>query len=330
MMRLTRVELRRLFSRRLTTLALLGAFAVIFLLLFASYQQAKPLSGPELASQRAGFVQAQQEWKANGQQQIKDCLAAQPQTQPADPKAAALACSQMEPKWETWGKPAATFPGVMPDILLGGSFVLAFVGFIVGTGFLAAEFSSGSMANWLTFEPRRMRVYASKLTAAGLGLIPVTVAMLGLLTAGVWLIVGHFGSTAGTTSKVWAHLGGMGARSVALALAATLTGAAIGVLLRHTAAVIGIAMGYLVLVEGVFGQALQGAQPWLLQLNFRSLVQHGATYYPLVCTTDSQGNYNCQGVEKILTFAHSTTYLSVLVVLLVGLAAVVFRRRDVS
>ncbi len=330
MIRLTRVELRRLFSRRLTTLALLGALAVAVLLLFSSYQQAKPLSASELSSQRASFVQAQQDWQANGPQQVKDCLAQQPQAGPAEQKAAALACSQMEPKWETWGKPTATFPAVIPDILLGGSFVLAFFGFVVGAGFLAAEFSSGSMANWLTFEPRRMRVYGSKLVAAGLGLLPVSLALLGLLTGGAWLIVGHFGSTAGTTSKMWGDLGWMGGRSVALALAATVSGAAIGVLLRHTAAVIGIAMGYLVLVEGVFGQALQGVQPWLLQLNFTSLVKHGATYYPTVCTTDSRGSYNCQGVEKILTFGHSATYLGMMAVLLVVLAAVVFRRRDVS
>jgi len=102
------------------------------------------------------------------------------------------------------------------------------------------------------------------------------------------------------------------------------------VLFRHTAAVLGIAVGYLVLIEGVFRQALQGAQPWLLSLNFQAWLQHGAKYYPLVCKTDGQGNYSCQGVEKLLTFGHSSAYLGILVVLIVGLAALVFRRRDVS
>ena len=53
----------------------------------------------------------------------------------------------------------------------------------------------------------------------------------------------------------------------------------------------------------VFRQALQGAQPWLLSLNFQAWLQHGAKYYPLVCKTDGQGTYSCQGVEKLLTFA---------------------------
>ncbi|MEP7369624.1 MAG: ABC transporter permease subunit [Dermatophilaceae bacterium] len=329
MMRLTRVELRRLFSRRLTTIALLGALILTGLMLFDSFQRAKPLSGSELTSQRAQFDQAHKDWEANGAQQVQDCLAANAAIQKTDPKAVS-GCDNLEPRWENWGKQQAKFAELMPSTLQAGSALLMFVGFLVGASFVAAEFSSGSMANWLTFEPRRMRVYASKLAAAGLGLMPATVALLGLLTAGVWLIVHRFNPTGGTTTKVWGDLGEMGARTVALALAATLAGAAIGVLLRRTVAVLGIAVAYIVLVEGVFGQALQGARPWLLQLNVTAWLQHSATYYVDSCATDAQGNYTCQGVEKVLSFGHSSAYLGLLVVFAVGLAALVFRRRDVS
>jgi len=327
MMRLTLVELRRLFSRRLTTVAMLGALVVTGVMMFATFQDVKPLSGAELASQQVQLEQAQKDWAANGDQLVQDCLTQQAES--TDPRMI-FQCDQMEPNLANWGKPQAQFAEFMPNILLGASYLLAFVGFVVGASFVAAEFSSGSMANWLTFEPRRMRVYASKLAAAGLGLIPATVALLGLLTAGVWLIIRHFSPTVGTTAKVWGDLGEMGARSLALALAATVTGAAIGVLLRRTVAVLGIAVGYLVLVEGVFGQALQGARPWLLQLNVNGWLQHGAGYFVESCKTDAQGNYTCQGIEKILSFGHSSAYLGVLVVVAVGLAALVFRRRDVS
>jgi ABC-2 type transport system permease protein len=329
MMRLTKVELRRLFSRRLTTIAALGALVITGLMLFGAFMQAKPLSGAELTSQQTQFDQARKEWAANGAQQVADCLKGQAENQKTDPKAD-FGCNQMEPKRENWGKPVANFAQMMPDGLLTESYLLTFIGFLVGASFVGAEFSSGSMANWLTFEPRRTRVYASKLAAAGLGLIPVTVALLGLLTAGVWVIVDHFASTAGTTAKMWGALGEMGARSLALALAAAVAGAAIGVLVRRTVAVLGIAIGYLVLVEGVFGQALQGARPWLLQLNVNAWLQHDARYLINSCSTDPQGNYGCQGVEKILTFGHSSAYLGLLLVFVVGLAALVFRRRDVS
>jgi ABC-2 type transport system permease protein len=330
MMRLTKVELRRLFSRRLTTIAMLGALVVTGLMLFGVFQEAKPLSGAEMASQQAQFDQAHKDWVVNGDQQLADCLTQQAEMQKTDPKAN-FGCNQMEPKRENWGKPQAKFAEMMPRNLLAGAFLLTFVGFVVGVSLVAAEFSSGSMSNWLTFEPRRMRVYASKLAAPGLGLVPAGVVLLGLLTAGVWLIVRHFSPAVVTTAKVWGDLGEMGARALALALAAAVTGAALGVLLRRTVAVFGVAIGYLVLVEGVFGQALRGAQPWLLQLNVTSWLQHGASYNAgEVCKSDAQGGYMCESVQKILTFGHSSAYLGVLVVLAVGLAALVFRRRDVS
>lgn len=329
MMRLTKVELRRLFSRRLTIIAMLGALVVTGFLLFGSYQEAVPLSGAEMTSQRASFDAASKDWAANGQQQVEDCLASLPEAQKKDPKFAAP-CSQMEPTWASWGKPEAKFHELMPRVLGGGALLLAFVGFLISAGFVSAEFSSGSMANWLTFEPRRLRVYASKLGAPALGLIPMTVALLGVLTAGTWLIVNHVASTTGTTAKVWVDLAQTGGRAVALVAAATLAGSAMGMLFRHTAAVLGVAVGYLILVEGVFGQSLQGAQPWLLRLNFTAWLEHGTTYYLESCKTDGQGNYACEGVEKVLTFGHSSAYLGILVVFLVGLAAVVFRRRDVS
>jgi ABC-2 type transport system permease protein len=151
-----------------------------------------------------------------------------------------------------------------------------------------------------------------------------------VLTAGTWLLVDHFASTAGTTAKVWVDLAQTGGRAVALTAAAALAGAAMGMLLRHTAAVLGIAVGYLILVEGVFGQALQGAQPWLLRLNFTGWLQHGTNYYVNSCKTDARGNYACESVEKVLSFGHSSAYLGILVGFLVCLAAVLFRRRDVS
>jgi ABC-2 type transport system permease protein len=330
MMRLTKVELRRLFSRRLTSFAVLGALLITGLMLFGAFQDAKPLSVEELAFQQTALAQAQKDWEVNGKQQVQGCLEMQAQEQKANPKAN-LGCDQMTaPSAENFGKPQAKFNEMMPNLLLGGSLVLAFVGFTVGVGFVAAEFSSGSMGNWLTFEPRRMRVFASKLGAAGLGLLPVTVAVLGLLTAGAWLIVNSLASTAGTTTQVWGDLGLMAGRGVILVLAAAMTGAAFGMLLRHTAAVIGIAMGYLVLIEGIFRGAIEGVQPWLLALNFESWLKHGTTYFAQSCATDAQGLYGCEGVEKAISFGHSSAYLGVLVVLVVVLAALLFRRRDVS
>ena len=329
MMRLTRVELRRLYSRRLTSIALLGAVAVTGLILFGAYQQAKPLSGQQLASQRSQLAQAEKDWAVNGAERVKQCLIQQAIAQKNDPTTD-YRCNQMEPNLANWGKPKVKFADLMNSSLLAWSYLIAFISFLIGAGFVAAEFSSGSMGNWLTFEPRRRRVYVSKLVAAGVGLIPATVALLGLLIGGIWLITAHFGSTAGMTAKMWSDLGLMAGRSVALAMVAAVVGAAMGTLFRHTAAVIGIAMGYLVLVEGIFSHMFQNVQPWLLRINMDGWLQHGTKYIIHSCKTDSQGNYRCGGVEKLLGFGHSSVYLGLLVVLIVGLSARVFQRRDVN
>jgi ABC-2 type transport system permease protein len=81
MMRLTKVELRRLFSRRLTSIAVLGALVITGLMLFGASQEAKPLSGAELTSQRAQFDQARKDWVANGAEQVQDCLKQQTEQQ---------------------------------------------------------------------------------------------------------------------------------------------------------------------------------------------------------------------------------------------------------
>lgn len=328
MIRLGRVELRRLFARRLTLLGVLAATIITGVLLFAVYQDSKPLSDADLRQQRAQFEQARRQWEAQPasvrDQSIKQCKADEATARQEDPTVD-FQCGG--PTWESWGKPEPNFTEVAPDYVLGIGALAAFAAFLIGAGFVGAEFTTGSIGNWLTFEPRRLRVYTSKLVAAGSGLAPVAAALVTLLVAGAWLIVGHFGSTAGTR---WGDLTAQGGRAVALAAVAAIIGAVLAGLLRHTAAAVGVAMAYLVLVEGVFAGVLQKYKPWLLSVNFESWIRHGTTYRVDECSTSSEGVYDCTFVEKQLSFGHSATYLVVLFAVLVVLGAVVFRRRDVN
>lgn len=328
MSRLSLVELRRLGARRLTAIVFVGTLVVVGLMLFGIAQDAKPLPAAQLAAQRVQFEEAHRDWVANGVQQRQDCLDSQTEARKTD-ATADFGCDSMEPTWASWGKPQTVFHQVMPDVLRGSSYLLAFVGFLVGAGFVAAEFSSGAIGNWLTFEPRRTRVYASKLVAPAAGLVPLSIIVLGVLTGGVWLIAGHYGSTAGTTSQTWADLAGTAGRIVALTSAGGVLGAATGFLLRHTAAALGLAMGYLVLVEGIFSGTLQSVQTWLVKLNFDAWVQHGTSYFINACTSDDSGNYVCSSVSRHLGFGPASAYLAVALAAVVVLAAVLFRRRDV-
>lgn len=328
MTRLVRVELRRLFSRRLTFLAIFAAFVLAGIVVFATAMDAKPLSGVELQQQEQMYQQALKDWKENGPEMVKSCLADQASQQQIDPTAD-FGCDQMNPTHENFGKPQPNVKELMPLNLQTSAYLLSFIAFLLGAGFVAAEFSTGAIATWLTFEPRRLRVYASKLIAAGVSVIPLAIVVIAIITAGTWVICSVWGSTA-LTSAQGGDLLLSGLRVVTLTAAAALVGAATGMLLRHTAAVIGAAMAYIVLVEGVFPNLLQNLQPWLVTNNIDAWVANGTTYYAKRCRTQPDGGYSCEGVENHLSFGHGTLYLAITTTLLVLLAGWVFRRRDIN
>jgi ABC-2 type transport system permease protein len=329
MIRLTTVELRRLTARRLTVIGVLGVLAITALLLVATWIEAKPQSAEEQRAAQAQFETAHQYWVEHGEEDRKMCEADWQKQPDPKPKLEEM-CSYPEPTIDQFGKPRLVFAEAMPELLLGSSYLLVFAAFLIGASFLGAEFSTGAIGNWLTFEPRRLRVYGSKLLAAAIGLAPVAAAVLALLTLGTYLIVDQLGDTSSTTGKAWGDLTATAGRAVLLIAVGAALGGVVGLLLRHTAAAIGVAMGYLVLIEGVFAGFLNKAQPWLVKLNFDAFVRHDTTYYVNECSTGDDGSYMCTGIEKTLSFEHGAWYLGILAVVLVLLGGGVFYRRDVN
>jgi ABC-2 type transport system permease protein len=329
MLRLTGVELRRLTARRLTAIGVLGVLAITALLLFVTWREARPLSAEEQRAAQTQFETAHQYWVEHAEEDRQRCEA-EWEKQPDPKPAMAEMCSFPEPKIEDFGKPRLVFAEAAPELLLGSSYLLVFTAFVIGASFVGAEFSTGAIGNWLTFEPRRLRVYGSKVLAAAIGLAPVAAVVLGIVVLGTYLIVAHLGDTSGTTGKVWADLTATGGRAVLLIALGAALGGVVGLLLRHTAAALGVAMGYLVLIEGVFAGFLNQAQPWLVKLNFDAFVRHDTTYYVNQCSTGSDGSYLCNSIEKTLSFEHSAWYLGILAVVLIVVGGAVFYRRDVN
>ncbi|TWD81622.1 ABC-2 type transport system permease protein [Kribbella amoyensis] len=329
MIGLAKVELRRLYARRLTLIGIAGVVVIVGLLLFATWRSARPLSDAELRTAQAQFEMAHKDWVSNAAANKAQCetdYANAPDPKPAIEEF----CSFPEPKPADFGRPRFTFAETMPELLHGSSYLLAAAAFLIGASFVGAEFSSGSLGNWLTFEPRRTRVYGSKLLGMVTGMAPFLVAVLAVLIGGTVLIVETVGNGTATSADQWNDLLATAVRSAALAAVAGALGCVLGVLLRHTAAAIGVAMGYVVLVEGVFGGFLTKAQPWLLRLNIDAWVQHDTRYWVDNCQTGSDGMYTCTSIEKTLSFEHGAWYLGVLAVVLVLLGGVVFARRDVN
>jgi ABC-2 type transport system permease protein len=325
MIRLTGVELRRLTARRLTVIGVLAVLVITAFLLFALWRESQPLSADEQRAAQTQYEQAHKYWVQHGEEDRARCeedWRAQPDPKPALEEM----CNFREPTIDDFGKPRTVFADVMPDVLLGSSYLLVFAAFLIGASFVGAEFSTGAIGNWLTFEPRRLRVYGSKVLAAGIGLAPVAAVVLTIVVFGAYLIV----DAASTTGKVWGDLTATGGRAVVLTALGASIGGVVGFLLRHTAAAIGVVMAYLVLIEGVFASFLNKAQPWLVKTNFDAFVEHDTKYYINECSSSSDGGYVCNTIEKTLTFEHGAWYLGIFAVVLVVVGGAVFYRRDVN
>lgn len=318
MTRLVVVELRRLLARRLTRFAAVGVLAIIGITAFGANGQVE-----ELTPARIAQVQAEQ---------LQPCLDSQAQARQQDPSAD-FHCTDIG----TFGNPeasSAAFTTVATASISSMAYFLIFVAYLVGVSFVAAEFSSGTIGTWLTYEPRRGRVYASKLVAIAFGVLVVAVLAVALVVAAVYLIARAdqiVGTTSGASGRglIWTA-----ARTVALIGVAGVLGSVVASLLRNTAAALGLAIGYLVVIEGLVLDALRNnvpeSRPWLVFFNVQAWLQGGllndrAFDEPGVCSPDG----TCQLPELIST-THAGLYLLLLSVLLIALGAAAFRRRDIS
>jgi ABC-2 type transport system permease protein len=148
-------------------------------------------------------------------------------------------------------------------VLQASSGVLAAVAWLLGASLIGAEYQSRSLTTTLTWESRRIRVFAAKaVTATGCAT---------LLTAAALVIVGlamipaatlHGAPTAGEPGP--ATLAGVMLRGTALSAIAASIGFSLAALGRTTAAALGAGFAYVIILENVLGGAFPGWRRWLL------------------------------------------------------------------
>lgn len=210
------VELRRFFWRRLTRVATLGLLAIVAMALFSTQQSAAD-STPSRVQEH---VQAQRQ----------QCESAPSEARRTDPTTdlgrAQITADSFGPESGPPAYPAVTL------LLRSLALLLAMVGFTIGAGFLAAEFTTGSIGSWLSFEPRRPRVHLSKLLALALGMVPLALAVVVVVAATAYLVTGHYGFDTSLTAAQREDLVWTAARVVGIASAAAGGGVFVGGLLR--------------------------------------------------------------------------------------------------
>lgn len=329
MIRLTKVELRRLFARTLVMLVMVAGVAIAGFTLVIGATTVQPLSQSEIDAAEAYYEQALADWEEHGDEQEASCREAEAAEREVTGEDVDFGCDQMAPQREWYIPQPPAFGDYLPGILLMLSTLMVLLPLMIGATATAAEHSTGAIGNWLTFEPRRLRVYGSKVLAPALGVIPLAVLVVLVTIAGTWWIFDSRGLADDVTSQVWTDVAWNCARLVAAAVLAAAAGAALGFLLRSFAAVLGVVAGYAIAVEGILANMLQGLRPWSMSINLTAWVNDGATYWVNTCTTDRTGT-SCTGVEHTITMEQGGTYLAVLTAVVIIVGALVFRRRDVG
>ena len=323
---LVRAELLRIRSRRLTWVALGAVLVVILLTQLAVFTSVRPLTDVEREQSRSAFEQAQQDYaqnKAEYDRAEQECR---------DQGGSEEECGYFQPRQEDYvARTVGTFAdvsnlAVTVTVLLAGLSLLFLSASLVG-----ADFSSGAMANWLSFLPERTKVYTSKLLAvvlAGAVATGVLGALALLLTTAVTALAG---ADVVGVGPAWAMVG----RGVLVGVVAVVLGFGIAMLTRHTIAAVGAVLGYLFL-SFVYNilifvvPVVQGLQAVLPEYHALALLNRGHTYVTYVNEPTSSGEFEERTVEHTISMAESGLYWAVLLGALVAVTLVVFRRRDVN
>ncbi len=329
-MRLLGVELNRFVSRSAVQwLFVAGAILAASGALLA-LGSATPMPEAERKNAVDSFEQYHAQWLEESPAMYEACLEDEADAQTSDP-GVSFECEWAleEPRLEDWLW-EASFAEVGPDMVLGLVSGLQGLILLAAVTFVAAEFSTGALGNWLTFEPRRTRVYLSKLGAAVLGLAPFAAISYAVALGAVYAPFAYYGTTGDVDAQAWTDLATLGGRVVLAGALVAVIATALAFLVRHLAAAIGIAVGWLLVVEQLGSAAYPALQRWTLANNLRAVVEGGSSYYLDVCGLDPEGRRSCEWTELPISLTQGSLVLSGFAIVLTVVALVVFRRRDVT
>lgn len=231
-MRLLRSELLRARSRRsVLALALAGVVLTVALAAVTAWNE-RPYDAAETS-------QAQD----RASNEIARCKKHSERAE--DP----VECAERVTEWFYQRMRDTVDDGYVEDTTVTLTLSLMMIGALLGATFVGGEFSSGSISNLLLFEPRRLRVWATKLAATGLLTLVWAALCVGGFVAGLTALGRSWDSQAWGSHWLSAMVN-LGARNALAVAGAAVVGAALALAVRSTLACISVVIGYLV-IEGV-------------------------------------------------------------------------------
>jgi len=328
--RLLGVEFRRLRHRRLFRLLLLGLFLTLVGIivgnavhsnrdLVAAHAKAEAEAKAALKGGPPPF------FKTGCSTQPKMVTAPQGSEPGPDPNNPCIFYAPNAQQF--YADPRFSFAHNATHLVIASVALASLLGFVVGAGFIGAEWTAGTFPLLLTWEPRRLRVLFAKLTVLMATFVVVGAVSTLIILAGGWVVAATRGTTAGMTDFVRHELMWYSLRGLALTALLSGAGAAIAGLTRHTSAALVGAIAYLVVVELTLRQLHPQWVRWFLTTNAGALLGGWVS-------VDIPQRVQAFGFSPLKQFVlhadRAAVYLVVLFVLVVAAWAVVLVRQDVN
>jgi ABC-2 type transport system permease protein len=339
-MSLFRSEMRRLAKRRFTRYMTLLGLLVLATVATGTYLTNQKIGPAQIAAAERAADREYQQVLAGTEQFRRECERVQASGTAEEKVNFPADCSVIQPPPRGVVDPqrhmAATFEfrKEFEPMITAFAAVLALVAFVAGASFVGAEWNTGGMMNLLLWRPRRLQVLGTKLAALVAGLVGLFLVSGTIYTAAFWAVGTYRGTTGGMTSGVWQSFALTGLRGLALVLAAGAVGFGLASLGRHTALALGGALGVLVVGQFGLGILLSIAQvkfveAWLLPTYLLAWMQKKITLENYqACEMSFSGE--CRPDTMDIVWQDSGAMLAVGVVLVVGAAVWLMRRRDVT
>ncbi|MDI1459621.1 ABC transporter permease subunit [Catellatospora sp. KI3] len=248
-MNLAKAELNRLLSRRFAKLMMVVLFAVFGLTVAVMMIESSRPSDEAWAEAR----QTATEVRTQNVRDHQQCVEAQLPDSEASPelqdKFRDVDCGVFDAsrvKDEQFLSGVFVFSDEIPGLVYMLAAYLAFFGFLISASFIGAEMSSGGLINLLLWRPQRGTVYVTKLGVL-LGALAVFNVGFSALYIGVfWILAATTGWAGNLGGEFWPELIDLTLRGLLLALITSACAYAIATIGRHTAAALGVFVGYLI------------------------------------------------------------------------------------